>query len=163
MGDNMKSRTVKWKQLILCLVIPLVVGGLAALLSRGGMEDYGDIYKPLLAPPGWVFPVVWSILYLMMGYASYLVVTSDASPERIRRAMTIYYLQLAANFLWPLIFFALEAFLAAFIWLLVLFALAFVCALRFGYIDGRAGKLLTPYLIWLFFAAYLNLGVYLLN
>lgn len=159
----MKSGKIKWKQLILCLAIPLAVGGLAALLSRGGMEDYKDMYKPLLAPPSWVFPVVWSILYLMMGYASYLVLTSGASPERTRRAMRIYYLQLAANFIWPLIFFGLEAFLAAFIWLIVLFALALVCALRFGYIDARAGKLFAPYLIWLFFAAYLNLGVYLLN
>ena len=98
-----------------------------------------------------------------MGVASYLVYTSTASPERIRRAMTAYVLQLAANFIWPLIFFLLEAYLVAFLWLILLFALALVCALRFGYIDARAGKLLAPYLLWLFFAAYLNLGVYLLN
>ena len=77
--------------------------------------------------------------------------------------MTAYALQLGANFIWPLLFFGLEIYLAAFIWLIVLFALALVCALRFGYIDGRAGKLMVPYLVWLFFAAYLNLGVYLLN
>ena len=159
----MKNGKIKWKQLILCLAIPLAVGALAGLLSRGGMEDYKDMYKPLLAPPGWVFPVVWTILYLMMGLASYYVRTSAASPERIRRAMTAYALQLAANFIWPLIFFALGAYLAAFIWLILLFALALLCALRFGYIDARAGKLFAPYLVWLFFAAYLNLGVYLLN
>ena len=77
--------------------------------------------------------------------------------------MTAYALQLAANFIWPLIFFVLGAYLVAFLWLILLFALALVCALRFGYIDARAGKLMTPYLLWLFFAAYLNLGVYLLN
>ena len=162
-GDEMNSGKIKWKQLLICLAIPLAVGGLAALLSRGGMEDYKNIYKPLLAPPGWVFPAVWSVLYLVMGYASYRVYTSTASPERIRRAMSAYALQLAANFIWPLIFFALEAFLAAFVWLILLFALALLCTLRFGYIDARSGKLMTPYLIWLFFAAYLNLGVYLLN
>ena len=159
----MKSGKIKWKQLVLCVAAPLAVGALAALLSRNGMESYRTMYKPLLAPPGWVFPVVWTILYVMMGVASYLVYTSTASPERIRRAMTAYALQLAANFVWPLIFFALHAYLIAFLWLLLLFALALVCALRFGYIDARAGKLLAPYLLWLFFAAYLNLGIFLLN
>ena len=159
----MKSEKIKWKQLVICIAVPLTVGALAALLSREGMEYYKSMYKPLLAPPSWVFPVVWTILYVLMGVASYLVYTSAASPERIRRAMTAYALQLAANFIWPLIFFVLEAYLVAFLWLILLFALALVCALRFGYIDARAGKMMTPYLLWLFFAAYLNLGVYLLN
>ena len=159
----MKSGKIKWKQLLICVAVPLAVGALAGFLSRKGMESYQGMYKPLLAPPGWVFPVAWTILYVLMGVASYLVYSSAASPERIRRAMAAYALQLAANFIWPLIFFVLHAYLAAFIWLILLFALALVCALRFGYIDARAGKLMAPYLFWLFFAAYLNLGVYLLN
>ena len=159
----MKSGRIKWKQLVICLAAPLAVGALAALLSRGGMKDYQGLYKPLLSPPGWVFPAVWTVLSLMLGAASYYVCTSTASPERVRRATGAYALQLAANFIWPLIFFALKAYLLAFVWLILLFALALVCALRFGYIDARAGKLMAPYLLWLFFAAYLNLGVYLLN
>ena len=160
---EMKSGKIKWKQLLVCVAAPLLVGGLAGLLSRGGMEDYQSMYKPLLAPPGWVFPAAWTLLYILMGLASYFVYTSAASPERIRRAMGAYVLQLAANFIWPLIFFVLGLYLLAFIWLILLFALALVCALRFDYIDARAGKLMAPYLAWLFFAAYLNLGVYLLN
>lgn len=159
----MNGGRIKWKRLALCVAAPLAVGALAAFLSRGGMEDYKSMFKPLLAPPGWVFPAAWTLLYVLMGLASYLVCSSAASAERIRRALTAYALQLAANFVWPLIFFGLGAYLAAFVWLSVLFALALVCALRFGYIDARAGKLLAPYLVWLFFAAYLNLGVYLLN
>ena len=159
----MKSGKIKWKQLAVCVAAPLLVGALAGLLSRKGMEAYGSMYKPLLAPPGWVFPAVWTLLYILMGLASYFVYTSAASPERIRRAMGAYVLQLAANFIWPLIFFVLGAYLLAFLWLILLFALALVCALRFGYIDARSGKLMAPYLVWLFFAAYLNLGVYLLN
>ncbi len=159
----MKSGTIKWKQLAVCVAIPLAVGALAALLSRGAMEDYQDLYKPLLSPPSWLFPVVWTILYVLMGLASYYVYSSSASPERIRRALKAYALQLAANFIWPLIFFVLGAYLIAFLWLILLFALALVCALRFGYIDARAGRLMAPYLVWLFFAAYLNLGVHLLN
>jgi len=159
----MKSGKIKWKQLLLCVAVPLLVGALAGLVSRKGMEDYRGLYKPLLAPPGWVFPAVWTLLYILMGLASYFVRTSAASPERIRRALGAYALQLAANFIWPLIFFVLGTYLLAFVWLILLFALALVCALRFGYIDARAGKLMAPYLVWLFFAAYLNLGVYLLN
>lgn len=159
----MKSGKIKWKQLAICVAVPLAVGALAGLLSRGDMGRYEEMYKPLLAPPAWVFPVAWTILYALMGVASYFVYTSSASPERIRRAMTAYALQLAVNFIWPLLFFSLGAVLAAFIWLILLFALALVCALRFGYIDARAGKLMAPYLVWLFFAAYLNLGMYLLN
>ena len=159
----MKSGKIKWKQLAVCVAAPLLVGALAGLLSRKVMEAYGSMYKPLLAPPGWVFPAVWTLLYILMGLASYFVYTSAASPERIRRAMGAYVLQLAANFIWPLIFFVLGAYLLAFLWLILLFALALICALRFGYIDARSGKLMAPYLVWLFFAAYLNLGVYLLN
>ena len=159
----MKSGKIKWKQLAVCVAAPLLVGALAGLLSRGGMEDYQSMYKPLLAPPGWVFPAAWTLLYILMGLASYFVRSSAASPERIRRAMGAYVLQLAANFIWPMIFFVLGLYLLAFLWLILLFALALVCALRFGYIDARAGKLMAPYLAWLFFAAYLNLGVYLLN
>ena len=160
---EMKSGKIKWKQLVICVAVPLLVGALAGVLSRGGMEDYKSMYKPLLAPPGWVFPAAWTLLYILMGLASYFVYTSAASPERIRRAMGAYALQLAANFIWPLIFFVMGLYLLAFLWLILLFALALVCALRFGYIDARAGKLMAPYLVWLFFAAYLNLGVYLLN
>ena len=143
--------------------LALLVGGLSSVITQREMEAFSALRQPPLSPPGWVFPVVWTILYVLMGVASYLVYTSTASPERIRRAMSAYALQLAANFIWPLIFFALGATLAAFIWLIVLFALALACALRFGYIDARAGRLFAPYLVWLFFAAYLNLGVYLLN
>ena len=156
-------KKIQWPRLLAALLLPLAVGGLSAWLTGSFSQAYQNVYKPLLSPPGWVFPVVWTILYAMMGTASYLVYTSSASPERIRRAMTAYALQLAANFIWPLLFFVLEIYLVAFIWLIVLFALALVCALRFGYIDARAGRLMAPYLVWLFFAAYLNLGVYLLN
>ena len=78
----MKSGKIKWKQLLLCVAVPLLVGALAGFLSRGGMEDYKSMYKPLLAPPGWVFPAAWTILYVLMGAASYLVYSSTASPER---------------------------------------------------------------------------------
>ena len=152
----------EWKKLLIALGIPLAVGGLAALLS-GGMSDYGAMNKPPLSPPGWVFPVAWSILYLLMGYASYRIWTSDAPNADKRRALLLYGAQLLANFVWPLLFFGGEMFLAALIWLVFLWILIFLTIRAFSKIDERAGDLLIPYILWVTFAAYLNLGIYLLN
>ena len=152
-----------WKTLLLCLVIPLAAGGIGALLAGGFSGSYEAMYKPLLSPPGWVFPVVWTLLYLLMGYASYLVYTSEASMPRKRRALTVYGVQLVINLLWPLFFFRLGWYTFAFIWLLLLIAAVLLCRMLFRYIEKRAGDLLLPYLIWLFFAAYLNLGGAILN
>lgn len=154
---------IQWKKLLISLGIPLAVGGLSALLSGGGMGDYGELNQPPLSPPGWLFPVVWTILYLLMGYASYRVLTSGKDPGQIRRALTLYGAQLAVNFLWPVVFFGLEWRLVAFFLLIVLWALIYLTIRAFSKIDERAGDLLLPYIIWVTFAGYLNLGVYLLN
>ena len=150
------------KKLIICLAIPLAVGGLAALLS-GGMRTEHTLNQPPLSPPGWVFPVVWSILYLLMGYASYRILTSDADPDAIRKALTLYFIQLTLNFLWPLVFFGLQQYFAAFLLLLVLWVFIYLTMYSFGKIDDTAQNLLIPYLLWGTFAGYLNLGVALLN
>lgn len=154
---------IKWKPLLICLAIPLAVGGVAALLTGGGMGQYGAFRQPPFSPPGWLFPVVWTILYLLMGYASYRVLASDADPKQIRKALALYGAQLAVNFLWPLVFFRLQWYLAAFIVLLVLWVLIFLTIHAFSDIDEPAGDLLLPYILWVTFAAYLNVGVYLLN
>ena len=150
------------KKLIICLAIPLAVGGLATLIS-GGMESYRTMNQPPLSPPGWVFPVVWTILYLLMGYASYRILVSDAEPAAIRKALTFYGIQLALNFLWPLIFFGLQWYWLAFVWLLVLWVFIYLTMYQFGQIDDTAENLLIPYLLWVTFAGYLNFGVALLN
>jgi len=153
---------INWKKLLLCLAIPLAVGGLAAVLS-GGMSDYGAMAKPPLSPPGWVFPVVWSILYLLMGYASYRILESGAAEREIRKALTLYGLQLFANFVWPLLFFGGGWFLLSFFWLIALWVLIFLTIRAFSGIDETAGNLLIPYILWVTFASYLNFGIYLLN
>ena len=153
---------IKWKPLLISLGIPLAVGGLAALLS-GGMSDYEYLNQPPLAPPGWVFPIVWSILYLLMGYASYRILTSGADPDAIRKALTFYFIQLILNFLWPLVFFGLQWYFVAFILLLVLWVFIYLTMYFFGKIDDTAQTLLIPYLLWVTFAGYLNAGVALLN
>jgi len=157
------KQKIKWKPLLLALALPLAVGGFSAFLTRDGMKAFQALRQPPLSPPAWLFPVVWTILYLMMGLASYLVWASGVSDRRRDRALTVYGLSLAANFLWPILFFTVQAWLLAFVLLLALWILVGVCALLFGAIAPRAGRLMLPYLAWLTFAAYLNLGVWLLN
>ncbi len=159
---NMKPN-IKWKPLLLALALPLAVGGFSAFLTRDGMKAFAALKQPPLSPPAWLFPVVWTLLYLSMGLASYLVWVSGVSDKRRDRALTVYGLSLAANFLWPILFFTVQAWGAAFVLLLLLWVLVGIAALLFGAIVPRAGKLLLPYLAWLTFAAYLNLGVWLLN
>ena len=151
------------KLLIICLVIPLAVGGIAALLTGSGMDTFETLNQPPLSPPGWLFPVVWTILYILMGIASYLVLTTGKSQESIRQALILYGIQLAFNFLWPIFFFSLSAYLFAFIWLVALLLLIIATTVSFYHISDIAGYLMIPYLIWVTFAGYLNLGIYQLN
>lgn len=151
------------KALIICLLIPLAVGGLAAWLTMGSMAQFAALAQPLLSPPGWVFPVVWTILYLLMGWASFLIWKSGAPQAAKKRALGLYGVQLAVNFVWPLLFFRAGLYGFALIWLVILLVLVAETMLAFGRIDRRAAWLLAPYFLWLLFAAYLNAGVWLLN
>lgn len=151
---------IQWKNLITCLALPLAVGSLSALLTKNSMDTFELLNKPEPAPPGWLFPVVWTILYILMGIASYLVLTSGKPNDA---ALTVYGIQLAFNFFWPIIFFNLGMYLFAFIWLVVLWLLILKTALLFYQISKPAGYLMIPYLLWVTFAGYLNLSIYLLN
>ena len=153
---------INWKKLLIYLAIPLVAGGLATLLS-GGMDRYQVMNQPPLSPPGWIFPVVWTVLYLLMGYASYRIAESDVPKEDRRKALIFYGIQLFLNFLWPIVFFGYQWYFAAFILLLVLWAFIYVTMYYFEQIDEPAELLLIPYLLWVTFAGYLTLGVALLN
>ena len=151
-----------WKQLLLFLGIPLAVGGLAGL-AGGNMMQYGDLIQPPLSPPGWLFPIVWTVLDLLMGYGSYRIYRANADQKKKRKALILYGIQLFVNFLWPLTFFRLEWRLTAFFLLVILWALVFFTLRAFNEIDERASDTLLPYLLWVTFAGYLNLGVYFLN
>ena len=151
------------KTLIKSILIPLFVGILASLLTGGGMEDFASLEKPPLAPPGWLFPIVWTILYILMGIASYFIVTSDAEKEQKDSAKSAYTFQLIVNFLWPVFFFSLEWYLFSLIWLILLLVLIAVTIVRFYTISPKAAYLLLPYLLWVTFAGYLNLGIWWLN
>ena len=149
--------------LIISLLIPLSVGALAGALTMGSMAQYAALAQPPLSPPGWVFPAVWTVLYLLMGLACYLIWTSEAPQAEKKRALTLYGAQLVLNFIWPLLFFRAGLYGFALIWLVILLVLVAETMLAFGRIDRRAAWLLAPYFLWLLFAAYLNAGVWLLN
>lgn len=154
---------LKLKTLIPAILLPLAVGAAAGFLTMDGMAVFAAVNKPPLSPPDWLFPIAWALLYTMMGIASALVYSADVSPLRRDRALSFYALQLTANFVWPLIFFGMELYLVAFLWLVLLWILAAITTLLFYYISPGAGKLMLPYMLWLSFAMYLNLGVWILN
>ena len=133
--------------------IPLVVGIISALLSN--MNGYNMFNKPPLSPPGIVFPIVWTILYLLLGYSSYRVKDDEKS-------LKLFYINLAINGIWSLVFFN-GNFLEGFILILVMIVLQIFILIRFKKIDDVAFYLNIPYLLWLIFAAYLSLGVFILN
>lgn len=150
-------------KLAIGVLIPLAVGGISSLLTKDSMEAFAKLNQPPLSPPKWLFPVAWSILYALMGIASYLIYRQGTEKPEVKNALRLYGLQLLFNFLWPVFFFRFDWFLFSFFWLLALWLQVISLISQAGKIDKTARNLLIPYLIWLTFAAYLNLGVYLLN
>lgn len=153
----------KTKQFLICLAVPLLVGGLSALITRTGMDTFETINKPPLSPPGWLFPVVWTVLFILMGIASYLVLVSGKPQGEINRALTVYGVQLIFNFFWSIFFFNFSLYLFSFIWLVLLWLLILTTAVLFYRISKPAGYLMVPYILWVAFAGYLNFQIYLLN
>ena len=156
----MKQNRKTW---IIALGIPLLVGALSALLTGPQMEEFSSLNQPPLSPPGWLFPVVWTVLYLLMGAASCLVWQSRCPIEKKRAALGFYAAQLFFNFFWSILFFKLQLWLLAFFWLLALWLLILTTMALFFQCRKAAGWLLLPYLLWVSFAGYLNLAIYFLN
>lgn len=154
--------SVRTKSLIKNLAIPLLVGALAGFLTNSDVKEFMATAKqPFFSTPGWVFPVVWTILYALMGFAAYVI--ENTSSPRKNRALTIYYIQLFFNFVWSFIFFSVGNYLFAFVWIIILWLLIIATILEFKMIKNRAAYILIPYLIWVTFAAVLNFSVFLLN
>lgn len=153
----------KLRQLLLCIGIPLAVGGLSGWVTRGAMEDFQALNQPPLSPPGWLFPVVWTVLFVLMGIASYLVVRSQGPEKLVKRALVFYGIQLGFNFLWSILFFNLGLYLVSFFWLVLLWCLILLTTLQFSALDRCTFWLMLPYLAWVAFAGYLNLGIFWLN
>ncbi len=156
-----------WKRIkpyVISILIALGVGGLSALVTRGSMDIYGEIEKPALAPPGFLFPIVWGILFVLMGISAAIVYNKTKNRKTVyRTGLGVYALQLVVNFFWSVIFFNLRAFLFSFLWLILLWVLIVIMILRFYKISPLAAYLQIPYLLWVTFAGYLNFMIYLMN
>lgn len=156
-----------WKKIkpyVISILIALLVGGLSAFLTRNNMEVYKNINQPPLAPPMILFPIVWSILFILMGISSAMIyVKRDVNTREAGSGLIIYGLQLIVNFLWSIIFFNMQAYLFAFIWLLLLWVLIIMMIVQFHKISPAAAYLQIPYIIWVTFAGYLNFMIYWLN
>ncbi len=161
-GVNMILK-LNLKKLLISLAIPLATGGLSALITQNFRTTYETLNNPPLSPPPWVFPVVWSILYFLMGVSLYLVWNTDTPFMQKRNAFILFGIQLALNFVWSPIFFITQKFLLAFVILVLLWLATLFMIISFYKISKPAAILQIPYLLWLTFAAYLNYGVYLLN
>ncbi len=152
------------KKLIASCAISLGVGILSGIISMFGMESFDKANKPPLSPPDFLFPIVWTFLFLLMGISAYIIYTARNDPKGLRTtALAVYGAQLIVNFVWPIIFFNLAAYLLAFIWIVLLLIMIIIMIKLFYKISPLAGALQIPYLLWTAFATYLTLGVLILN
>ena len=154
----------KLKPYIISIAIALLIGGLSALLTRNNMNIYAQISTPPFAPPGFLFPIVWAILYVLMGISSAMIFKSEeaTSQERLSALFT-YGLSLFVNFFWSIIFFNMRSYLLAFAWIVLLWVLIIKTVREYYKINKTAAYLQIPYLLWVTFAAVLNFSIYLLN
>ena len=157
MNDRNRKKTLTYA---VSIAIALAVGGISAAVNAGKMTK-PELLQPPLSPPAWVFPVVWTILFTLMGISAARVYLSECREKG--DALFIYGTQLAVNFLWTVFYFSFTALALSFFWLIFLIALVLLMLIRFERCTAGAGKLQLPYLIWLGFAAYLNLATWLLN
>ena len=149
------------KNLFISIGISLGIGGLSSLLTYKSQNIYDEIVTPTLSPPSILFPIVWTILYILMGISSYMIY--DSKSEFKSKALIIYAMQLIVNFIWPILFFNLRLFLLSFLWLILLIIIVFYMLKIFYDIKPVSSYLQIPYICWLLFASYLNFMIYILN
>lgn len=156
MGNFVNKRAL-W----ISIAISVSTGLLATLLTVGNFDKYSEAVQPFLSPPGWIFAIVWTILYILMGISTYLVYLSNDEQKYI--GLSVYAIQLIFNFLWPIIYFNMGQILFSFIWLIILWILILIMIKNFYKINKTAAFLQVPYLIWVTFAGYLNIALYIIN
>ena len=156
------------RNFIISILIPLIIGYLSNFLSNllSGLSTstyYSQLIKPSFAPPGILFPIVWTILYVLMGISSYKILKKGYELSKVKDAMFYYWLQLALNFLWSILFFGLDLRFTALIDLVLLIIVVSIMMYKFYKIDKKAMYLNIPYLVWLFYALFLNYFVWIIN
>ena len=146
------------------IALPLIVGIVSALLTRGNMDIYEQVKTPPLSPPSILFPIVWTALYVLMGVSSLLVLyNAGKAPAEAKTGLIFYGISLIFNFFWSILFFNLRAFLFSFIWLIALLVLIVLTVVNYAKVNKIAACLQIPYALWVAFAGYLNAGIWILN
>lgn len=157
-----------WR-IALAIAVPLCGGFIISLFTRDVMSKFSDFNQPPLSPPAWLFPVAWTILYILMGLASYFIwkkghdSKKKADQKTSKTALILYAVQLIFNFIWTPLFFVLDQFWLAFVWLIIMWLLIIVLMVKAHKISMPAFWMLFPYILWCTFAAYLNCGIAILN
>lgn len=149
---------INYKKLILVIIITILIGSFFSFFTS--TDIYDEIVRPVLSPPGIVFPIMWFILYTLMGISFYMILESN---KDIEIPIIIYFIQLLVNSLWTLLFFGIKNFLISSIWIGLLIVLVIAMIISFYRVNKKAGLLQIPYLLWICFALYLNISIYLLN
>ena len=158
------AKRSKIKVYVISIGLALAVGGVSALLTMGNMSLYGEVRQPPLAPPAILFPIVWTVLYVLMGISAALIYTDENAPKSERTAALMPYgASLFVNFFWSILFFNFRAFLPAFVWLVLLEFLVVMTIISYKRITTGAAILQIPYAIWVAFAGYLNFAIWILN
>lgn len=156
------------KNFLICVLIPLLVGYTSTMISNllAGMSNtqyYAELIKPTFAPPSFVFPIAWTILYILMGISAYLILKKGYELPKVRDAMFYYWLQLGLNFTWSILFFGLDLRLTALVNIIILLLVSIVMVIKFKKVDKRAAFINIPYILWLFYAMFLNYFIWQLN
>lgn len=169
MLNKLKAIWKKYKgylpSLLVSLAIPLAVGILSALITKGNMSIYNEIKKPPLSPPAMLFPIAWSILYILMGISSFLVCKNknERNGEAVKLALTYYAISLSLNFLWSILFFNLRVFAIAVACILMLLFFIIKTVISYFKVSPTAAYLQMPYIVWVAFATYLNIAISIIN
>ena len=152
----------KIKPYAVSILLTLAVGGLIGFLTSMGMDSFDALTKPPLTPPSFLFPIVWTVLFILMGVGAARIFMTEPTAAR-NRALIVYVVQLAVNFFWSIIFFNLQAYAFAFFWLILLWVLILTMIYLFCKVDKPAALIQIPYAIWVTYAGYLNLMIWLMN
>lgn len=165
--DESLTNKPKIVKLVIMIGLPIIVGLLSAFLTGDAMIEYGDLVKLPLAPPAWLFPTAWTVLYVLMGLGSYFLLVADTDTEQQfndrRTALIIYFIQLGFNFGWSLFFFLGKFYIFSFIWLMIMWVMIIALVVKSSRVCTKATLMFVPYLLWTTFAAYLNVMIAILN
>lgn len=154
-------KNIDLKKLLFYIIITILIGTVPSIFTFKNMSIYNELNKPPLSPPSILFPIFWTILYILMGISIYIIVKKNS--KDINEAKLIYYIALVTNALWTPIFFGFKEYFLAFLWIVMLIVFVSAMIIKFYKIDKVSAYLQIPYIIWLIFAAYLNFGIVVLN